>query len=290
VLNAGPAAFEPTVVQTSTSNFRVTGGTCKRGVIVAAGTSCSVYLTFTPTSPRGYSGTLTVRGNGDGAPEVSAALNGAAGEPTLLADPGGVDFTAGVVGEVGGRVAIDVDNVGFLPTSVVRIQLAGANPDDFQVVNEACRNRALNPDASCAIEIEFRPRGVGYRNALLVVTASGGAYTAAVLGGFARYEPKFGVPPEDVARPGGQIGVGGSGFPADATVSIGFDDGGTPFTTLTTNEVGSFLGIVTLPGRLRAGPRNLVASAAGGAIATWPIDVEAPVNRINPVVPGYGLG
>lgn len=290
VLNAGPAAFEPTVVQTSPSNFRITGGTCKRGVIVAAGTSCSVYLTFTPTAPRGYSGTLTVSGDGEGGPQVTTTLNGAAGEPTLLADPGGVDLAPGVVGEVGGRVAIDIDNVGFIPTSVARIELGGAHPDDFQIVTEACRNRALNPDASCAIEIEFRPRGVGYRTALLVVTAAGGAYTAAVLGGFARYEPRFGVRAEDVARPGGQIGVGGSGFPANATVSIGFDDGGTPFTTVTTNEVGSFLGIITLPGRLRAGPRTLVATAAGGATGTWPIDVRAPAVRSNPVLPGFGLG
>src|SRR5690606_28673579 len=104
VLNSGPAAFEPTSVTSSSGNFRITGGTCTRGVIVAAGTACSVRLTFTPTAPRGYSATLTVSGDGDGAPSVSAELFGAAGDPTLLTLPGGVDLDPGVVGRTGGRV------------------------------------------------------------------------------------------------------------------------------------------------------------------------------------------
>ncbi len=94
---------------------------------------------------------------------------GAAGEPTLLADPGGVDLEPAIVGEVGGRVAVDIDNIGFFPTSVSSIRLGGAHPDDFVVQEQSCTNRALNPDASCAIEVEFRPKGVGYRSALLLV-------------------------------------------------------------------------------------------------------------------------
>ena len=37
VLNDGPGAFRPTDVTSSSPNFRVTGGTCRRGVIVPAG-------------------------------------------------------------------------------------------------------------------------------------------------------------------------------------------------------------------------------------------------------------
>ena len=288
VQNAGPGAFEPADVQVS-SNFRITGGTCVRGIIVAAGTSCSVNLTFLPSAPRGYSGTLTVSGSGPDAPSVSATIRGAAGEPTLLADPGGVDFDAGVVGGVAGRVAIDIGNVGFLPTEVARIAIGGEHPDDFQIVAEACRNRALNPDASCAIEIEFRPTGPGYRSALLIATTPIGQYTAAVLGGFARYEPTFEVAKLS-ARPGEEVGIGGSGFPAGSEVAIGFDDGGRAFTNVTANDVGSFLAIVTLPGRLRIGQRRLVATAEGGAVATVPFEVSARERVTMPRIPGYGLG
>ena len=291
VLNSGPAAFEPTNVVVS-SNFKITGGTCIRGVLVAAGTSCSVNLTFNPTAASGYEGTLTVSGDGPNAPSVSATVRGAAGEPTLLADPGGVDLETAVVGEVGGRVAVDIDNIGFAPTAVSNIGLGGAHPDDFEVLEQSCTDRALNPDASCTIEVEFRPRGVGYRSALLLVSAPSGQYTAAVLGGFARYRPSFETTAQttdEPARAGRPLGLGGSGFPPDTAVAIGFDDGSQPFATVQTNSGGGFLAVVTLPSRLRIGERRLVATAEHGAVANVTIDVHGSVSRLNPAVPGYGF-
>lgn len=289
VRNAGPAAFEPTFVRSSTANFRITGGTCVRGVIVAAGTSCSVNLTFNPTEPRGFSGSLTVSGNGTDAPSVSTTIRGAAGEPTLLADPGGVDLEPGIVGGTGGRVAVDIDNIGFLPTSVARIQLGGEHPGDFEIITQSCTNRALNPDASCTIQVEFHPVDAGYRSSLLIVTSPIGQYTAAVLGGFARYEPTFRAA-SDSARPGSELGIGGEGFPAETPVAIGFDDGSAPFAVVDTNETGNFLAVVTLPGRIRIGERRIVASAPNGAVATWVIHIEGRINRIIPRLPGFGLG
>jgi hypothetical protein len=301
VRNAGPASFEPVDVSV-TSRFRITGGTCARGIIVAAGQSCSVRLTFLPSAPQGFSGTLTVRGNGPGAPTVSTTVRGAAGEPTLLANPGGVDLPDSIVGELGGRVAVDISNTGFSPTSVARLTIGGASPDDFQIVDESCTGRALNPDASCVVQIEFRPTGAGFRSALLVATAgaganpaTNGAYTAAVLGGFARYAPSLSVavaepggPP--LGHPGAEVGIGGSGFPAGRDVAIGFDDGSAPFATVTPNDNGAFLAIVRLPGRLRVGDRQLVATAPDGAVATTPISVVGRSDRTVPGLPGYGLG
>ncbi|MEJ7801090.1 MAG: choice-of-anchor D domain-containing protein, partial [Ilumatobacter sp.] len=292
VLNAGPAAFEPTNVIVS-SNFTITGGTCVRGILVAAGTSCSVNLTFSPTAIRAFEGTLTVSGSGAQASSVSATLRGAAGEPTLLAEPGGVDLDDAIVGEIGGRVAIDIANIGFFPIVIARIDMDGAHPNDFRVVSESCRNRALNTDASCAIEVEFRPAGVGYRSALLRVATPQGQYTSAVLGGFAKYSPTFETTAQTaaaVARPGEPLGLGGSGFPPDAAVSIGFDDGSAPFAFVTSNGDGGFLAVVSLPGRLRVGPGRLVATARDGAVANVTIDVQGRPDDVNPVVPGYGLG
>jgi hypothetical protein len=292
VLNAGPGAFEPSVVETSLPNFKVTGGTCTRGIIVAAGDSCSVNLTFNPTEQRGFTGTLTVRGYGANAPSATTTIHGAAGEPMLLAEPGGVDLDPGVVGDVGGRVAIDIANIGFFPTQVTGIEVSGAHAADFHVVTQSCTNRALNPDASCTIEVEFRPTGGGYRSALLIAAGpfgTGLSYTSAVLGGFATYAPSFDSNAE-VVRPGSGVGVGGSGFPAGAPVSIGFDDGGAPFATITTNDDGAFLAVITVPGRLRAGPRNLVATAPGGVVATWPINILVNEVTATPHIPGYGLG
>ena len=73
-------------------------------------------------------------------------------------------------------------------------------------------------------------------------------------------------------------------------MSIGFDDGSEPFDTVTANSTGNFLAIITLPGRLRAGERRLVASSADGAVANVTIDIEGPIATFTPRLPGYGLG
>jgi Tol biopolymer transport system component len=293
VLNAGPAAFEPSEVDISSPNFKITGGTCLRGIIVAAGAKCSVNLTFNPTEPRAFEATLSVRGFGGGGGSVSTTIRGAAGEPARLADPGGVDFDSGVVGTLADHVAVDVENIGFTPTTVVRLSIGGENADDFRITTEACTRRALNPDASCAVGIEFRPTDSGYRSALLIATADDGLggqpYTTAVLGGFARYDPDLRTA-EPTARPGEAFWVGGSGFPASSVVSLGFDDGGSPFVSIPTTADGTFLVSVTMPARIRIGPRVLVASSPGGVVADRSIELLGSRDTTTPVVPGYGMG
>jgi hypothetical protein len=293
VLNAGPGAFEPSVVDISSPNFKITGGTCFRGIIVAAGTKCTINLTFNPTEPRAFEATLSVRGIGRTGGSVSTTIRGAAGEPALLADPGGVDFDSGVVGTLADKVAVDVENIGFVPTTVVRLAIGGHNPDDFRITTEACTRRALNPDASCAVAIEFRPTGSGYRSALLIAIADDGLggrpYTTAVLGGFAKYNPDLRTA-EPAARPGEPFWVGGSGFPVNSVVSLGFDDGGSPFTTIPTTKDGTFLVSVTMPARTRIGPRVLVASSPGGVVANRSIVLLGSRDTTTPAVPGYGMG
>jgi hypothetical protein len=220
---------------------------------------------------------------------VTTTLRGSAGEPELLATPGGADFEPGVVGGVGGRVAIGIDQIGFLPTRATRISVGGAHPDDFAVLDQSCTGRYLNPGASCAVEIEFQPRDDGYRNALLLVTTETGAYTAAVLGGLAEYAPRFETVTDSV-EPGDTLGIGLHGFPADAMVSVGFDDGSQPFETFRTNGAGSMLAIIQLPSRLRAGEQRLVAAAGESTIATVTIDVSAQPHRAAAPLPGLGLG
>jgi Tol biopolymer transport system component len=288
VQNAGPAAFEPASVDVS-NNFKVTGGSCARGILVAAGSSCSVNLTFTPTAQRGYTGTLTVTGAGENAPSVTTTVRGSAGDPELQADPGGVDFERGIVGESSGRIAIGIEQIAFIPTRIVRIGIGGTHPNDFQVLEQSCTGRYFNPQASCAVEVEFRPTGAGYRSALLVVTTEIGAYTTAVLGGYARYQPTFETATETVAA-GDTLGIGLKGFPADSMVSIGFDDGAAPIHTLRTNEEGSALAIIQLPSRLRAESHRLVASASGSAVATASIAVTTPERPNTTPLPGLGLG
>ena len=188
----------PTSASTS-PNFRVTGGTCRRGVIVPAGGGCTVYLVFNPTEPIVFAGALTVSELGDDPISVTASMRGVGGEPTLQANPPGLDLHSSVVNGIGDRRTLDVRNVSFLPTSIASIRLGGNNPDDFAVVGQSCTNRALNPDASCSVEVEFRPRASGRRSALVLLQTPTGEYTSAIVSGEASYAPTIAVASPSVA-------------------------------------------------------------------------------------------
>ncbi len=289
VQNAGPAAFEPGAVFTSSPNFKVTGGTCTTGVIVAAGDSCKVELTFNPTAPRAFEATLTVRSVGFVPTQISTQLRGAAGDPILQANPGGVDMAPAVVGESGGRVAIGVTNNGFAPTRVERIDLGGLHPGDFEVVTQSCTGRALNATASCAIEVEFKPRSPGYRSTLVRVATGIGEYTSAVVGGYARYSPTLNASAAEVTA-GQELGIGAYGFPPNAQISIGFDDGSQPFVTMTTGGEGGFLSNIVLPVNLRPGDRTLMATGPDATVAVTTLHVRAAPRPGTANVPGFGLG
>ncbi|HWL45321.1 MAG TPA: choice-of-anchor D domain-containing protein [Ilumatobacter sp.] len=289
VQNAGPAAFKPGEVVVDSSIFRVTGGTCTRGIIVAAGASCSVKLVFNPTQTRHYQSRLTVRGSGADPASVSTELYGAAGDPTLLATPGGVDLPSGRVGEPAGRVAISIENTGFAPVAITDVGLGGNHPDDFTVLSEACTGRALNPGATCAVEVEFVPHAPGYRSALLAVGATTGQYTAAVLGGYARYAPVFEVAAPEVVA-GTRLGVGGNGFPAGTQVRIGFADGSAALGQVTVRDDGGFIALLDVPSLVRSGQRRLVATGTDGAVAGADVLVRSAAPTVLPRTPGAGLG
>src|SRR5690606_25200395 len=146
----------------------------------------------------------------------------AAGDPTLLATPGGVDLPSGRVGVPAGRTAIEVENIGFVPVEIATVGVGGDHPDDFVVTDESCTGRALNPNATCAVEIEFVPQRPGYRSALLAIVATTGQYTAAIVGGYASYQPTLARAVDEIVA-GNGLGVGGDGFPPGSTVRIGFD-------------------------------------------------------------------
>jgi hypothetical protein len=288
VLNDGPGAFQPATVTSTSPNFRVTGGTCRRGVVVPAGGGCTVYLVFHATKPIVFAGALTVSEVGDDPIAVTASLRGVGGEPTLQANPPGLDLHSSVVNGIGDRRTLAVRNVSFLPTAVASIRLGGNNPDDFAVVGQSCTNRALNPDASCSVEVEFRPLAAGRRSALVLLQTPTGEYTSAIVSGEASYAPEVGVASPSV-QVGGTLGIGGSGFPANSGIVLRFADGLRPFAIATTNQSGVFLTEVEIPITEGAGERVLIASSPDEVAASTTVLLLRPPSA-PPGVPGFGLG
>ncbi len=331
VLNEGPGAFTPEVVTSTSPNFRVLdGGTCTRGLVVPAGGTCTVYVSFTPTASAHFSGTLLVSehdvageptgpisgpatgsftdsltGSIETSPalleptapsparpsdpsSVTTRLAGQGGDPVLAAEPGALDLGAGTVGTPGQRRAFDIRNVSFAPTRITALTIGGAHPDDFTVTAERCTGRALNPNATCGVEIEFAPTAAQRRTGSLLVTTDSGGYTAAIVGGVGRFAPEI-VLAEPSVSTGGQLGVGLMGFAPDTDVTLTFADSTRVVATLRTDASGSLIARVDVSRRERGGERWLVASGEYGAVASVPVVIERPPGPA-PGLPGHGLG
>jgi hypothetical protein len=289
VLNEGPGAFAPAVVTSSSPNFRITdGGTCRRGLVVPAGGSCTVYMVFNPTAARTFSGTLDVSEETYEGVGVQAALAGSGGEPVLQANPPGLDLETAEVGRSDTRRSIDIRNITFAPTSISTIRIVGAHPGDFEVATQSCTNRALNPNATCNVEIGFNPTAGGRRMAIVQVFTSNGRYTAAVVAGIGEYRPKIGVASESV-RAGALLPIGLEGFPGDSDVTIWFADGTRSVAVVRTNADGALLAVVPVARRERGGSRLLVATGPSGTSAVVEIEV---IRRSGAKrgAPGFGLG
>jgi hypothetical protein len=287
VLNDGPGAFRPASVSSSSRNFRVAGGSCTRAVVVPAGGSCTVNIVFNPTSPTPFSARIEVAEAGFEAVSVATEVRGAGGDPALQINPAGMDFDRAVVGADGVRRVVDVENVSFVPTAVAAMRVAGLHASDFTIVGQSCRNRALNPAATCTVEIEFRPTGSGHRTAVLEVGTPGGQYTAAVLGGEGTYAPRLEVVSPTVVA-GGVLGIGAHGFPANSGVTLRFADTGRAFAIVTTNDAGLALAEVEIASRERGGTRTIVANGPDGTVAIAAVEVRRGADHAG--VPGFGLG
>ena len=294
VLNQGPGAFAPAAVSSTSPDFRVVdGGTCTRGLIVPAGDSCTVYVAFTPAALGDVTATLVVSEDADSFPPsdlvaVSTQLAGQGGEPVLRSEPAGLDLGSARVGSPGERRAFDVRNVSFVPTWIDTVTIAGEHPADFMITAESCTDRALNPSATCGVEIEFAPVMAQRRSASLVVTTVFGEYTAAIVGGVGRFDPLMELAESSVAV-GGRLGLGLAGFPADAEVTLSFQDSTGSLATVRTGDAGELLVVVDVPRRERGGDRILVATGPYGVVASVPVYVERSDSAV-PGLPGHGSG
>jgi hypothetical protein len=290
VINNGPTTFTPSTVRVSDGRFAINQdeGTCVLGAPVPPGADCTVRLTFTPSAPGPVSAVLTVAETGFDAASVSSTVRGAGGDPTLRANPGGKDLGTVVIGQASPEILFDVENISLTPTSVSSIEVSGANPDDFSITTNSCNRSVLNPRATCGVGVTFAPTGPGHRTALVKVFTPLGQYTSMLAGGDGRYEPVFEVAGSQVAA-GSDLGVGGSGFPPNTSVSILFGDDSANALVTSTNADGAFLLWLPVDPTQRGGQRTVVAQAADGSVASATVEViEQPSSSAG--LPGFGTG
>jgi Tol biopolymer transport system component len=261
--NAGPGSFVPSKVSSTNPDFGITFGECVDGYAVPPGGSCALAVILTPGAEGRLNGAIKIAETGFGALTVQSKITGAGGLPALSADQASYHhFDTLKVGDTSEANTFTISNVSLVPALVTNISLQGTNPKDFKVVKTKCRSATLEISAGCTVDVAFTPKEAGHRSATLVVGTDTGQYTSVLVDGDAHYTPTIQAAANDVIA-GNQIGVGGSGFAPQATITLLWADGAGARTTVVSDKSGNFLISMPVAGNERPGDRLLVAQTPG---------------------------
>ncbi len=145
--------------------FAISSNTCGTGI--AAGATCSVGVTFSPTATGAPTGELTFTDNAANDTIQNVNLTGTGGAPVTVS-PASLKFSSTTVGTTSAAQTVVLKNV--LPTSVtLSTPVASAG---FAVASNTCP-ASLAPGLTCTVGVNFTPTEVGsYKNADLQIPYS----------------------------------------------------------------------------------------------------------------------
>jgi trimeric autotransporter adhesin len=183
VSNTGNAPMAISALQLAGSNpgdFAQTT-TCSLTTPLAAGSQCTISVTFTPSAAGSRSATLTVVSNATGANSVTLRGSGATVATTGPAaglSTSAIDFGSRRIGNTSSARRIRVTSTGGAALSISAITASG----DFAQVNDC--PALLAPGATCTVKVRFAPTAVGPRTGELAVNsnAAGSPHRVALTG------------------------------------------------------------------------------------------------------------
>ncbi|MGO9590578.1 MAG: choice-of-anchor D domain-containing protein, partial [Candidatus Acidiferrales bacterium] len=159
------------------TDFPETTTTC--GSTLAAAKSCTVSLTFKPSTTGARSANLTVTDNASGSPQ-QVPLSGTG--TTAEISPVSLSFGSVTVGTTSAVKTVTLKNVGTTSITITSVTIAGTAAGDY-AQTPSCGS-SLAASASCTISVTFKPTTTGTRSAILKVTdnAAGSPQTVSLTG------------------------------------------------------------------------------------------------------------
>jgi streptogramin lyase/ribosomal protein L24E len=192
---ASPVTITNIKVTTPGANageFAISANTCM--ILLTAGASCTLQVTFTPTATGPRSATLQFTDTGFGSPHTVALTGiGQTSAPTF--GPGNANFGNTPVGSVTKPVIFSLSNNTGVAVAVGSVTLGGANAGDFRILSDTCTNQTVGDNSSCSVSVAFAPSTLGTRSSNLTVVANGTALPSSSLSG-------TGVAPPPGSNPG----------------------------------------------------------------------------------------
>ncbi len=157
---------------TTSGPFAVSGGTCSTDASpLAAGASCTIFVTFTPTGTAASTGTLTIADNAtSGSPQMVALHGTTAGQPTVTVTPGSLTFPATLQNTASSPMSVTVKNTSTSSQTITFSNIStGEGP--FTVSGGTCSTDSspLSAGASCTIAVTFTPTGTAPSSGTLTI-------------------------------------------------------------------------------------------------------------------------
>jgi centrosomal CEP192-like protein/ASPM-SPD-2-Hydin domain-containing protein len=145
-----------------------TGTSCPYGGgTVAAGTNCTIDVSFTPTATGARTGTVTITDNATGSPQI-VNLSGTGVAPAVSFSVAALAFGNQVTNTTSAAQSVTLTNTGSGVLSLSSVAITGTNPADFAISANPC-GPTVAPGANCSISVTFTPLGNGARAASLTL-------------------------------------------------------------------------------------------------------------------------
>ncbi len=179
--NTGNATLTITAVSITGSNPGDFAQTKTCGTTLAAGASCTISVTFRPTSPTARSASLSITDNASGSPHT-VTLTGTGTSPAAQLSPTSEAFGVQLINTTSSARAVTLSNTGNATLSITSISLTGTNAADFARTTTC--GTTLAAGANCSISLTFRPTATGSRTATLSISdnAPGSPHTVPLTG------------------------------------------------------------------------------------------------------------
>ncbi len=151
-----------TVVASGTGFSQV--DTC--GTSIAAGATCTITATFTPTAAGAVTGAVTITDSALNSPQA-ITLTGT-GQLPVSVSPTSLNFGTVTVGTTSAAKTVSVTNNQKTTLTVTNIGFNGPDPGDYAQTNTC--GSSLAAGAKCTISVTFTPKATGSRPANLLIS------------------------------------------------------------------------------------------------------------------------
>ena len=166
VKNTGTATLTISSIAASGDFAQVTS-TAPCGSTLAAGASCKIKVTFTPTQLGARTGNITITDNASNSPQTVPLSGTGLAQATLT--PATATYPVRVVGTTSPAKVFTLSN----KQSVTLTGIVPSTTGDFAISTTTCTT-SLAAKASCKISVTFTPTATGTRTGILSVADSAG--------------------------------------------------------------------------------------------------------------------